>query len=72
MSANTSIAVNPLIVKQITRCGITFTVTVITPRCIVLESTKTGKRATFTSATALNNFLAQWEWWHGYKQMEAA
>jgi hypothetical protein len=64
--------VTPVLVKQIVRCGITFNVTALTPRCIILESTKTHKTATFTSYVALNNFLAQWEWWMGYKKASAA
>ena len=72
MSAATTHSITPVFVKQITRCGITFEVSVITERCIVLESLKTGKRATFTSREALNSFLAKWEFWHGYKQAQAA
>ena len=72
MADNSIPQVSPIVIKKITRCDVTFEVSVITEHCIVLKSLKTGKTAQFTSRTALNNFLAQWEFWHGYKQAQAA
>lgn len=71
MSAATPDSISPFSVKQIVRCGVTFEVTTITPRCIVLKSLKTGKKATFASFTALNKWLVKWEWFVSHKRAMA-